>query len=306
MELGFIGTGTMGNAMARCLIDGGHQLTVHDLRREAATNLCEMGARWADTAKAVAEASHVVFLSLPGPAQMEAVMLDPEAGVLAGLRPGSALGDTTTNSPKVFRQVAEVCRTKGVEVLDMPVSGRPPNMTIMVGGDREVFDKHRPVLDCMGKNVFYVGESGAGCTAKLVTQYLGYTNLIAAAEGLLIGAKSGLDLTVLAQIVPVSAGASRAFEGSSYWTSNSMSAGHRALPRFLTCRCPDLFDGTRRRERPGGDRDGQAPGSDPDRAQTDWIRRMAGGHPTTVLGRLSLGAPRLSGCHRSGRPASLS
>jgi len=213
MELGFIGTGTMGSAMARCLIDGGHQLTVHDLRREATTTLCEMGAQWADTAKAVAEASHVVFLSLPGPAQMEAVVLDPEAGVLAGLRPGSALGDTTTNSPKVFRQVAAACRAKEIEVLDMPVSGRPPNMTIMVGGDREVFDKHLPVLDCMGKNVFYVGESGAGCTAKLVTQYLGYTNLIAAAEGMLIGAKAGLDLTVLAQIVPVSAGASRAFEG---------------------------------------------------------------------------------------------
>ena len=213
MELGFIGTGTMGNAMARCLIDGGHQLTVHDLRREATTTLCEMGAHWADNAKAVAEASHVVFLSLPGPAQMEAVVLDPEVGVLAGLRPGSALGDTTTNSPKVFRQVAAACRAKGIEVLDMPVSGRPPNMTIMVGGDREVFDKHLPVLECMGKNVFYVGESGAGCTAKLVTQYLGYTNLIAAAEGLLIGAKAGLDLTVLAQIVPVSAGASRAFEG---------------------------------------------------------------------------------------------
>ncbi len=211
MKLGFIGTGTMGNPMSRCLIDGGHQLTVHDLRREATTNLCEMGATWADSPRAVAEASEIVFTSLPGPVEMEQVVQDPSTGILSGLRPGQAYVDTTTNSPTVFRRVAEACRAQGIEVLDAPVSGRPPNMTILVGGDRATFDKHLPVLECMGRDVFYVGETGTACIAKLATQYMGYCNVITALEGMLIAAKAGIDLKVLAEIVPVSAGASRGF-----------------------------------------------------------------------------------------------
>jgi 3-hydroxyisobutyrate dehydrogenase-like beta-hydroxyacid dehydrogenase len=85
-------------------------------------------------------------------------------------------------------------------------------MTIMVGGDAATFATYRPLLECMGRNIFYVGEMGSGCIAKLVTQYLGYSNFVTALEGLLIGAKAGIDLRVLAQIVPVSAGASRTFD----------------------------------------------------------------------------------------------
>ena len=212
MQLGFIGTGTMGNPMARCLMAAGHQLTVYDLRREATANLCELGARWAETPRTVAEASEVVFTSLPGPAEVEQGVLDPVTGILAGLRPGGAYIDMTTNAPSVFRRLAEVCQARGVKALDAPVSGRPPGMTIMVGGDRTTFTTYRPLLECMGRNIFYVGETGAGCIAKLVTQYLGYTNFVTALEGLLIGAKAGIDLNVLAQIVPVSAGASRTFD----------------------------------------------------------------------------------------------
>ena len=212
MQLGFVGTGTMGNPMARCLIEAGHQVTVHDLRREATTNLCELGARWVDNPCAVAEASEAVFTSLPGPVEVEKGVLDPDTGILAGLRPGSAYIDMTTNAPRVVRHIAEVCRAQGVEMLDAPVSGRPPGMTIMVGGNATTFTTYRPLLECMGRHVFYVGETGAGCIAKLVTQYLGYTNFITALEGLLIGARAGIDLGVLAQIVPVSAGASRTFD----------------------------------------------------------------------------------------------
>ena len=212
MQLGFVGTGTMGNPMAQCLIAAGHQLTVYDLRREATTNLAELGARWAETPRTVAEASEVVFTSLPGPTEVEQAVLDPVTGILAGLRPGGAYIDMTTNAPRVFRRLAEACRARGIAVLDAPVSGRPPGMTIMVGGDRATFTTYRPLLECMGRNIFYVGETGAGCIAKLVTQYLGYANFVTALEGLLIGAKAGLDLRTLAQIVPVSAGASRTFD----------------------------------------------------------------------------------------------
>src|SRR5215510_8561166 len=212
MQLGFVGTGTMGNPMACCLIAAGHQLTVYDLRREATTNLCEQGARWAETPRAVSAASEVVFTSLPGPTEVEQGVLDPSTGILAGLRPGGAYIDMTTNTPRMVRRIAEVCRERGVAMLDAPVSGRPPGMTIMVGGDAATFTTYRPLLEYMGRNIFYVGETGAGCIAKLVTQYLGYSNFVTALEGLLIGAKAGIDLRTLAQIVPVSAGASRTFD----------------------------------------------------------------------------------------------
>ena len=208
MNVGFIGTGTMGNPMARRLIDGGHDVTVFDVRRAATTNLCEMGANWADNPRLVAEASSLVFTSVPGPVEAEQVLTDTETGILAGLAAGGAWIDTTTNSPSVIRRLAEACERAGVEMLDSPVSGRPPNMTMMVGGDPAVFEKYRPVLDCMGRDVIYVGGIASGCTAKLVTQYLGYCAFIAGVEGMLIGAKAGIDLNILARIVPVSAGSS--------------------------------------------------------------------------------------------------
>jgi 3-hydroxyisobutyrate dehydrogenase-like beta-hydroxyacid dehydrogenase len=212
MRLGFVGTGTMGAPMAGCLIDAGHQLTVYDVRTDATAALCARGAHSAEHPAAVARVSEVVFTSLPGPAEVEDSALDPVNGILAGLQQSGAYIDMTTNAPAVARRVAEACRARGVDMLDAPVSGRPPTMTVMVGGDEAVFARYRPLFTAMAGNIFYVGGPGAGCTAKLVTQYLGYTNFIAALEGMLIGAKAGIDLGVLAQIVPVSAGASRTFD----------------------------------------------------------------------------------------------
>ena len=208
MQLGYIGTGTMGNPMAKALIEAGHVVTVYDLRRESATHLCEMGANWADSPRELAAASEVVFTSLPGPVEAEQVLTGPDSGILAGLKRGGAWIDTTTNSPTVIHRLADICKQRGIEMLDSPVSGRIPNMTMMVGGDPAVFEKHRPVLETMGKDVIYVGETASGCTAKLVTQYLGYSNFVAGVEGMLIGAKAGLDMDILAKLIPISASAS--------------------------------------------------------------------------------------------------
>jgi 3-hydroxyisobutyrate dehydrogenase-like beta-hydroxyacid dehydrogenase len=166
----------------------------------------------ADSAFAAARGSEVVFTSLPGPLEFEAAMLEPQAGILAGLQAGGTHIDLTTNAPNTVRRVAELCRSRGVELIDAPVSGRPPNMTVMVGGSDAAFSRYRPLFDTIAAHVFHVGPSGAGATAKLVTQYLGYTGFIAAIEGLLIAAKAGIDLDTLAQIVPVSAGQSRTFD----------------------------------------------------------------------------------------------
>ncbi|MCI0900090.1 MAG: NAD(P)-dependent oxidoreductase [Chloroflexi bacterium] len=208
MKLGYIGTGTMGNPMAKALIEAGHEVTVHDVRRDSATNLCEMGANWADSPRELSEASETVITSLPGPVEAQQVLTDPETGILAGLRSGGAWIDTTTNSPTVIHKLADICKQRGIEMLDSPVSGRIPNMTMMVGGDPAVFEKYRTVLETMGKDVIYVGGTASGCTAKLVTQYLGYSNFVAGVEGMLIGAKAGLDMDILAKLIPISASAS--------------------------------------------------------------------------------------------------
>ena len=214
MNLGYIGTGVMGNPMAKALIEAGHSVTVHDLNRESATNLCEMGANWADDPRQLSESSEVVFTSLPGPVQAENVLTTPDTGILSGLRVGGTWVDTTTNSPTMIHKLADLCKQRGIEMLDCPVSGRIPNMTMMVGGDQAVFNKQRPVLETMGKEVIYVGGTASGCTAKLVTQYLGYSNFIAGIEGMLIGAKAGLDMDILARLIPISASASGVMERS--------------------------------------------------------------------------------------------
>ena len=214
MQLGYIGTGIMGNPMAKALIDAGHAVTVYDVRRESATNLCEMGADWAGSPRELAAASEVVFTSLPGPVEAEQVLTDPETGILAGLKRGGVWIDTTTNAPTVIHRLASICQEHGIDMLDSPVSGRIPNMTMMAGGSPAVFEKYRPVLETMAKDVIYVGETGSGCTAKLVTQYLGYSNFIAGIEGMLIGAKAGLDMDILAKLIPISASASGVMDRS--------------------------------------------------------------------------------------------
>jgi 3-hydroxyisobutyrate dehydrogenase len=213
MRIGFIGTGTMGTPIAGCLIAAGHRLTVYDIRPEAMGVLIGHGAATADSPSEAAYGADTVFTSLPGPREVEATALDPDRGIFAGLRRGGTDIDRTTNAPGTARLVAEAARKRGVTFLDAPVSGRPPNMTAMVGGDANAFAHCRPLFEAIAANVFHVGPNGAGCTAKLVTQYLGYTNFITALEGCC--RRQGRDRPRrLAQIVPVSAGRAARFDTS--------------------------------------------------------------------------------------------
>jgi 3-hydroxyisobutyrate dehydrogenase-like beta-hydroxyacid dehydrogenase len=212
MQIGFIGTGTMGTPIASRLIHAGHSLSVYDRHPEATVTLCMQGAVRANSAFDAARHSEVVFTSLPGPAEFVEAVLEPQTGILAGLQPGAAHIDLTTNAPKAVARIAETCRSYGVELIDAPVSGRPPTMTVMIGATAAAFAKYRTLFEVIAANVFHVGPSGAGATAKLVTQYLGYTNFIASIEGMLIAAKAEIDLDALAKIVPVTAGQSRTFD----------------------------------------------------------------------------------------------
>lgn len=213
MRIGFVGTGTMGRPIAECLVASGHRLTVYDKNPQAMGPLLGHGATAAaDNPGEAAYAAEVVFTSLPGPNEVEAAALDPETGILAGLRRGGTYIDLTTNAPATVRRVAEAAKSRDIAFLDAPVSGRPPNMTVMVGGSETDFGHCKPLFEAIAANVFHVGPSGAGATAKLVTQYLGYTNFIASIEGMLVAAKAGIDLDTLARIVPASAGQSRTFD----------------------------------------------------------------------------------------------
>ena len=124
MKIGFIGLGTMGRHMASNVIKAGHALVVHDLRREAAAPHCRAGAAWAETPRGVAEATDVVFTSLPGPPDVEAVALG-EQGLLAGLAAGKAYFDLTTNAPALVRRIHAAFTARGIDMLDAPVSGGP-------------------------------------------------------------------------------------------------------------------------------------------------------------------------------------
>ncbi len=194
MKVGFIGLGTMGRHMATNLAMAGHELTVHDLRQEEGHRA--LGA-WADKPRAVAEASEVVFTSLPGPAEVEAVALGPN-GLLEGMSAQKVYVDLSTNDPSLVRRIHEAFAAKGAHVLDAPVSGGPRGaetrmLALWVGGDEAVFQRVKPVLDAIGDRAFYVGPIGAGSVAKLVHNCAGYILQTALAEVFTLGVKAGVE-----------------------------------------------------------------------------------------------------------------
>ena len=210
MKVGFIGLGIMGKSMAANLQKSGHELVVHDLKRDAAAPHIQAGAVWADTPRKVAEATEIVFTSLPGPPDMESVALG-EQGLLSGLQKGKAYFDLTTNSPTVVRKVHAVFADKGVHLLDAPVSGGPHGartgkLAIWVGGDEDVFKRCKPVLDGFSDQAVYVGAIGAGSVTKLVHNMAGYAIQTALAEVFTMGVKAGVEPLALWQAVRQGAG----------------------------------------------------------------------------------------------------
>jgi 3-hydroxyisobutyrate dehydrogenase len=205
MKVGFIGLGTMGSSMALNVLKGGHELIVHDINREAVGLHLEAGAAWADTPQQVMEGSEVVFTSLPGPPEVQAVALG-DHGLIHGVRSGKVYFDLSTNSPTLLRQIHAEFAKVGAHVLDAPVSGGPRGarsgrLAIWVGGDRAVYEQYKPVLDAIGDKPYYVGPIGAGSIAKLVHNCTGYIIQTAMAETFSMGIKAGVDPLVLWQAV---------------------------------------------------------------------------------------------------------
>jgi len=218
MRVGFIGLGTMGASMASNLQKAGHELCVTDLRREAAAPHVAAGAAWKDTPRQVAEGVEVVFTSLPGPQEVEAVATGAD-GLIHGMPKAAAFFDLSTNSPALVRRLHAVFKEKGLHLLDAPVSGGPKGartrkLALWVGGDRAIYDRFKPVLDAIGDQPYYVGPIGAGSVAKLVHNCAGYAVQTALAEVFTMGVKAGVDPLELWKAVRQGAGGRRrTFDG---------------------------------------------------------------------------------------------
>ncbi len=218
MQVGFIGLGTMGASMAANLQQAGHRLIVHDLRRAAAEPHLATGAIWADGPGKVAAAADVIFTSLPGPPEVEAVALG-DGGLIAGMKEGSAYFDLSTNSPTLVREINRRFAEKHLYMLDSPVSGGPRGaasgrLALWVGGDEQIFNRHKRVLDAIGDQARYIGPIGAGSVAKLVHNCAGYAMQCCLAEVFTMGVKAGVEPLALWEAVRQGAGGRRrTFDG---------------------------------------------------------------------------------------------
>src|SRR5438034_10263985 len=203
--VGFVGLGTMGGRMAANVQRAGFKLVVHDLHRQAASHHLAAGAIWADSPRALAREADVIFSSLPEPSEVEAVSL-AEDGLIAGIKPGAAYFDLSTNSLSVVKKHHAACALTGAHTPDAPVTGGPADgasrkLAIWVGGDENVFDRHKAVLDAIGDKAAYIGPIGSATVAKLVHNMSSYALVCALAETFTMGVKAGVEPLALWQAV---------------------------------------------------------------------------------------------------------
>ncbi len=203
--VGFIGAGTIGGPMARRLLETGHDLVVHDLRPEALLPLTAAGAREAGSPREVSERCRVVLTSLPGPAEVEAVV-QGEHGILASARPGDVHVDLSTSSWAMVRRLAGLEARAGVSLVDAPVSGGAAGaaqgtLTVMASGSRAAYERVEPLLRALGKHVFHLGDSGAGTLVKLANNAVFLCAGLVAQEVFVLGAKAGLEPTRLLEVL---------------------------------------------------------------------------------------------------------
>ena len=196
-DVGFIGLGIMGKPMTRNLMKAGYSLTVYDMVATSMEEIVTDGAKPASTSKEVAEKAPIVITMVPDSVDSEAAILGPN-GVLEGTSKGSVVIDMSSIAPGTSQKIAAACKDQGVDFLDAPVSGGEPGaiagtLAIMVGGKKEVFDRHLDLLDAVGGSIVLCGDYGAGNTTKLANQIIVAANIEGVAEALVLAKKAGLD-----------------------------------------------------------------------------------------------------------------
>jgi 3-hydroxyisobutyrate dehydrogenase len=204
-RISWIGTGVMGCSMCGHLLDHGARTVVFTRTREKAQPLLDRGAAWADSPRAAAEQSDIVFTMVGFPADVRTVYFSGN-GVLAGVRPGAVLVDMTTTEPSLAADIAEAAAARGAAALDAPVSGgdvgaRNATLAIMVGGDASALARVRPLLEAMGRTIVHEGGPGTGQHTKMCNQIVIAGTMIGVCESLLYGARAGLDLHTMLQSI---------------------------------------------------------------------------------------------------------
>ncbi|WP_150912096.1 3-hydroxyisobutyrate dehydrogenase [Marinobacter halotolerans] len=217
----FIGLGNMGGPMAGNLLKAGHELTVFDLSESAVKTLVDQGAKTADTVLEAVRDAQVVITMLPAGQHVETVYLG-EHGLLAHLPAATLVIDSSTIAPETSRSVADAARSADITLLDAPVSGgvagaKAGSLTFICGGEAEAFERARPILENMGKNVFHAGPSGAGQIAKICNNMLLAIQMAGTSEALALGVKNGLDPAVLSEIMKKSSGGNWVLNGYNPW-----------------------------------------------------------------------------------------
>lgn len=216
MQLGFIGVGNIGTPICQHLINAGHNISAYDIDRENLEYIASLGAKPSDTPRQVAELSDIVFSSLPGPKEIEDVVLGTD-GIITAQKPGLMYADLSTNNPSSAKFVSEHLINAGMSMIDAPVSGgvigaKQGTLAVMVGGDISTFEACYPLFQQFATNAFYLGDIGNGCVAKLVNNMLFFANTVAAAEGMILGTKAGIDPRKLAEVIQTSTGDSWALD----------------------------------------------------------------------------------------------
>ena len=204
-NIGWVGTGVMGAPMAGHLQAAGHKLYVFNRTAAKAQVLVDAGAVLCESPREVARQSEFVFSIVGYPVDVESTYLSTD-GILAGAKTGSVVIDMTTSEPALAKRICKVAERQGVDVLDAPVSGgdigaRNAALAIMVGGEQSVFDRVKPLFQCMGKNIAYMGPTGAGQHTKMSNQILIAGTMIGTVESLLYAHRSGLNLEEVIAVI---------------------------------------------------------------------------------------------------------
>ncbi|MGM0873377.1 MAG: NAD(P)-dependent oxidoreductase [Bacillota bacterium] len=198
-KIGFIGLGVMGKSMAKHILKAGYPLSVYTRTKEKAEELLNLGASWKATVSEIAKDSDIIITMIGYPKDVENVYLS-ENGIVQAAKPGTYVIDMTTSQPALAKKIYEKASVKQISALDAPVSGgdigaREARLAIMVGGDKEAFEKCLPLFEVMGQNIVYQGEAGAGQHTKMCNQIAIASGMIGVCEAITYAEKSGLDPT---------------------------------------------------------------------------------------------------------------
>jgi 3-hydroxyisobutyrate dehydrogenase len=212
LKYGFIGLGNLGRHLAGSLVRHGFDVVVTDIVKANADGLLAKGATWADDAQSLAADVDAVITCLPSPAVSEKVLAGPR-GILAGMKPGGAWIEMSTNGEAEALRLAKIAADAGVRMLECPVTGgvhlaATGEITVIVGGDPDLFETHRPALEAMGNRIFHVGPIGKAAVIKVITNMLAFIHLLACGEALMLAKRGGIDLAQAFHVISASSGAS--------------------------------------------------------------------------------------------------